>query len=383
MTNVVATDTPGSSATAGTCPRRSAPELTVVVPTFNERANVPVMVDRLRSLLTGVDWELLFVDDDSPDGTALAARAIGENDSRIRCIRRLGRRGLAGALLEGMMASQARYVAALDGDLQHDETLLPAMLACLRANDVDLVVASRHVPGGSAASFSPWRARASRWATVAACRILGVGLSDPMSGFFMIRRDIIEDIAPRLSSQGFKLLLDIVATADSRLRICELPYVFSDRLHGRSKLDSRVAFDYVTLVVAKATNDAISVRFLLFCLVGLTGIAIHMASLTTALNVPYLDFVYAQVFATTAAITWNFVLNNQLTYRDQRLTGWRWATGLIRFHIVCVVGAISNVGAASWLYGNDRRWWVAGLVGAAMGAVWNYVMSASFVWRGR
>ena len=375
--------TSSNVATAGKHTPRKAPELTVVVPTFNERANVPIMIDRLRSLLAGIEWEVIFVDDDSPDETARTVRSIGETDNRVRCIRRLGRRGLSGALLEGMMASQARYVVAMDGDLQHDETLLLTMLDRMRGSEVDLVVASRHVPGGSAASFTPWRARASRWASMIACRVLRVMLSDPMSGFFMIRRDLIEEIAPRLSSHGFKLLLDIVATGGHRLRIKELPYVFRDRLHGQSKLDTRVILDYVALVIAKATNDAISLRFLLFCLVGSTGIAVHMAALVLALDLARLDFFLAQSFATVTAITWNFALNNHLTYRDQRLAGCRWVTGLLRFQLVCVAGAISNVGAASWLYGNDRKWWIAGLGGAAMGAVWNYVISASFVWRNR
>jgi dolichol-phosphate mannosyltransferase len=371
----------GNAARAPQAAARKAPELTIVIPTFNERDNVPVMIERLRGLPVGIDWEAVFVDDDSPDGTASVARTAGEADARIRCIRRIGRRGLSGALLEGMLASQARFVAALDGDLQHDETLLAAMIERMRRDDVDLIVASRNIAGGSAASFTPWRARASRWATMVACRVLGVDLSDPMSGFFMIRREVIEDIAPRLSSQGFKLLLDVVATGGSQLRIAELPYLFRGRRHGHSKLDSKVALDYLALVIAKATRDTVSLRFLLFCLVGSTGIAAHMVALTFALDALRLDFLAAQTVATLLAITWNFSLNNHLTYRDQRLTGRHWVTGLIRFQLICVVGAVSNVGAAGWLYGQDSKWWVAGLGGALMGAVWNYVISAAFVWR--
>jgi dolichol-phosphate mannosyltransferase len=360
-----------------------APELTVVVPTFNEHANVAVLVERLRDVLAGIDWEVIFVDDNSPDGTASAVRAIAAGDRRVRCIRRIGRRGLSGALLEGMLASQARYVASLDADLQHDETLLVAMLERLRQGDVDLVVASRYVEGGSAAGFAPHRARASRWSSVVARRVLGVTLSDPMSGFFMLRRSVVEELAPSLSSQGFKLLLDIVATARGRLRSAELPYVFRERLHGLSKLDSRVILDYAALLIAKLTGDAVSLRFLLFCFVGLTGVVIHMSMLAFALDIAGLRFSVAQAVATIAAIAWNFVLNNRLTYRDQRLTGGRFFTGLLWFQVICSVGAVSNVGAASWIYENGPEWWVAGLGGALMGAVWNYVVSAAFVWRQR
>jgi dolichol-phosphate mannosyltransferase len=369
-------------ATLDSTAMRPAPELTLVVPTFNESANVPVLIERVRRVLAGVAWEVIVVDDNSPDDTAAVVRAIGAGDDRVRCIRRVGRRGLSGALLEGMMASQARYVASIDADLQHDETLLSGMLERLRQGDVDLVVASRYVSGGDAAGLgATGRVLASRWSSMIAQKLLGVTLTDPMSGFFMLRRDVVETLAPKLSSQGFKLLLDIVATAGGRLRTAELPYSFRDRLHGQSKLDARVALDYAALVIAKLTNDAVSLRFLLFCFVGATGVAVHMAALAVTLAAGVSSFTIAQTAATLVAITWNFVLNNSLTYRDQRLTGWRALAGLLRFQVICAVGALSNVGVATWIFDHGPRWWIAGLGGAAMGAVWNYVVSAAFVWR--
>src|SRR5215470_27104 len=236
---------------------RPAAELAIIVPTFNERINVPLLVERLARTLAGCDWEVVFVDDNSPDGTSAIARGIGEGDRRVRCIRRIGRRGLAGACIEGMLASQTRYIAVMDADLQHDETLLIAMLDQLRHSNTDLVVASRYVDGGSADGLSSaHRARASRWSNVLTRRFLGVTVSDPMSGFFMIRRAAFEELAPALSPQGFKLLLDIVATAHGRLRIAELPYVFRERLHGESKLDSKIVLDFVALILTKLTNDA-------------------------------------------------------------------------------------------------------------------------------
>jgi dolichol-phosphate mannosyltransferase len=364
-------------------PARHAPELSIIVPTFNERANIPLLVARLQRTLEGTDWEVIFVDDNSPDGSAAAARAIGETDARVRCIRRIGRRGLAGACLEGMLASQARFVAVMDADLQHDETLLAGMLAGLRRGDVDLAVASRYFGTGSAQGLSGRRADYSRWSTELARRLLRVDLTDPMSGFFMLRRTAVEELAPSLSSQGFKILLDIVASSRGTLRIAELPYVFRERQHGESKLDARIVLDFFALVMAKLTDDAVSFRFLIFCFVGLTGVFIHMSALAVALDLGGLAFGPGQAAATITAIAWNFVLNNALTYRDQRLTGWSFATGLLRFEVICAVGAISNVGVATWIYDYDPRWWMAGLGGALMGAVWNYVVSAAFVWRAR
>jgi dolichol-phosphate mannosyltransferase len=360
-----------------------APELSVVVPTYNERDNVPLVVELLKRTLEDVSWEVIFVDDNSPDGTAAAVRALGAADHRVRCIRRIGRRGLAGACIEGMLSSQARYIAVLDADLQHDETLLAAMLERIRKGDVDVVVGSRYIPGGSADSFTSKRRFMSRLSHVAAYMITKVELSDSGSGFYMIRRDAVEELAPRLSSQGFKLLLDIMTTARGTLRAAELPYTFRERQHGESKLDSHVVLDFAALLVAKFTNDAVSFRFLMFCFVGLTGVVIHMAALQVAIQPLALRFGVAQVAATVLAVCWNYALNNMLTYRDQRLSGWRFLTGLLRFQLICAVGAISNVGAAAWLYDYQQNWWLAGLGGALMSAVWNYVVSAAFVWRSR
>jgi dolichol-phosphate mannosyltransferase len=370
-----------ASSSAAVAPH-PAPELSIIVPTFNEQANIPILVERLGRVLAGRDWEVIFVDDNSPDGTAAVTRAIGAADNRVRCIRRIGRRGLAGACLEGMLASQARYVAVMDADLQHDEARLAAMLDALCANRADIVIASRYVDGGTWDGLSPLRAKVSRWSNRVTQLLLGIELTDPMSGFFMIRRDAFEPLAPSLSSQGFKILLDLLATARGSLSTLELPSVFRERQHGTSKLDSKVALDFAALVVAKLTNDVISARFLLFCLVGLTGLIVHLGILRGLLAAA-LSFGVAQTFATIVAIAWNFVLNNLLTYRDQRLTGWRFVTGLLGFEAICAVGAISNIGIATWIYDYDSVWWIAGLGGALIGTVWNFVVSAALVWRQR
>src|SRR6185437_5960510 len=256
-----------------------APQLSVVVPTFNERENVTALFQRLETTLAAVAWEVIFVDDNSPDGTWNVVRDLARRDSRVRCIRRVGRRGLSGACIEGILASSAPFAAVIDADLQHDETRLPNMLALLRGGEFDLVIGSRYIEGGSADSFDRQRAGAIAFATGLARRVLRVKIADPMSGFFMIRRDRFEQLAPQLSTQGFKILLDIVATAGGHLRIKEIPYNFAARLHGESKLDSIVALDFLGLVLAKLTHDAVSLRFLLFATVGSIGILVHFAGL--------------------------------------------------------------------------------------------------------
>ena len=364
-------------------PQSGAPaaELTVVVPTFNERDNVTVLYRRLAAVLENVIWEVVFVDDNSPDGTWDVVRKLAQQDPRVRCIRRIGRRGLSGACIEGILASSAPYAAVIDADLQHDETQLPKMLLLLASGEADLVVGSRYIEGYKAEGFNKQRAGASALATEVAKKVLKVEIADPMSGFFMVRTDRFEQLAPKLSVHGFKILLDLVATAHGSLRAVEIPYTFGARQHGESKLDSMVALDFLGLVLAKVTNDIVSLRFLLFAMVGSIGLVVHLTTLFIALKLFKVPFAEAQAAGAIVAMTSNFILNNFLTYRDQRLRGLSILTGLIAFYIVCSVGLLANVGVAFSVYDQEPIWWLAGMAGALMGVVWNYAMSGLFVWR--
>jgi dolichol-phosphate mannosyltransferase len=359
----------------------TTPQLSVVVPTFNERDNVAALFGKLETALAGIAWEVIYVDDNSPDGTCEVVRALALRDSRVRCIRRIGRRGLSGACIEGILASSAPCAAVIDADLQHDETQLPKMLALLQNGEAELVIGSRYIEGGSAESFDRQRAGFSMLATQVAKRVLRVDVADPMSGFFAIRRDRFEQLAPELSTQGFKILLDIVATAHGSLRIREIPYRFGARLHGESKLDSMVALDFLGLVLAKLTGDVVTLRFLLFAMVGSIGLLVHLTALAVALDVLNWPFPEAQAFGALVAMTSNFLLNNFLTYRDQRLKGLGILRGLLLFYLVCSVGLFANVGVAFSVYDQEPIWWLAGAAGALMGVVWNYAMSGLFVWR--
>ncbi|MET4444871.1 dolichol-phosphate mannosyltransferase [Bradyrhizobium sp. GM2.2] len=358
-----------------------APELSVVVPTFNERDNVTVLYRRLETVLAGIAWEVVFVDDNSPDGTWDVVRALAQRDSRVRCVRRIGRRGLSGACIEGILASSAPYAAVIDADLQHDETQLPKMLSLLASGQAELVVGSRYIEGYKSEGFNKQRAGASALATELARKALRVEIADPMSGFFMVRRDRFEQLAPKLSVHGFKILLDLVASANGTLRAIEIPYTFGERQHGESKLDSMVALDFLGLVLAKFTNDAVSLRFLLFAMVGGIGLVVHLTTLFISLELFKEPFAEAQASGAIVAMTSNFVLNNFLTYRDQRLKGFALLRGLIAFYIVCSVGLLANVGVAFSVYDQEPIWWLAGAAGALMGVVWNYAMSGLFVWR--
>jgi dolichol-phosphate mannosyltransferase len=360
----------------------ASPELVVVVPTFNERDNIVPLLEKLGHALDGIQWEVVFVDDDSTDGTVGALELVCCSDRRVRSVRRLGRRGLASAVVEGIQSSFAPFIAVMDADLQHDERLLRPMLETLRKDAADIVVGSRYLAEGGLGDWSKGRRAISRVATQLSRLVLkGRELTDPMSGFFALKRTTFDAAVRRLSQEGYKILLDIVASSPAAPRIEEVPYVFGLRRHGESKLDSLVILDYVTLLLDKLIGRWVPVRFLMFTAVGSIGVVLHMAVLAAALSLA-LPFLWAQATAVAVAIAGNFFLNNTLTYRDKRLKGFgAILIGLVSFYAVCSVGAVANVGIANFLFVKQYAWWVSGICGVLVGAVWNYAASSLFTWR--
>ena len=361
-------------------------ELAIVVPTYNERPNVGELVSRLDATLQGCRWEVVFVDDDSPDGTADQVRALAQADPRVRCIRRLGRRGLSRAVIEGVLSTSAPVFAVIDADLQHDETRLPAMRARLLGLEheppADLVVASRYAAGGSVGAWDEGRAWMSRLATMIAHRVVPTGLTDPMSGFFMMRRASFDLAVRRLSGEGYKLLLDLLSSMPGPVRIAEVPYVFRPRAAGESKLDSAVLWEFTLLLMDKSFGRWVPPRFVLFSLVGLSGVAVHFAVLALLYRVAHGSFAWSQGAATVVAMTSNYALNNSLTYRDQRHRGLVWWRGLATFYLICGLGVVGNIGVASVLL-ERQSWALAAIAGILVGTVWNYAATRVVTWKAR
>ena len=309
---------------------QSALELAIVVPTFNEIESIDALVSAVQAALEGHDYEIIVVDDNSPDGTADRVREIARRNLRVRCIQRIGRRGLSGAFIEGALATAAPIVAVIDGDMQHDEMLLPAMLKTLRSRDLEVVVGSRYLEQGGVGNWTGGRIRVSQWATAVARRVTGVTLSDPMSGFFMIRSDVLRRLAPNLSAIGFKILLDIFITAPRAFRFAELPYRFRARSLGTSKMDAKVVLEFLELLIDKAVGHIVPAKFVIFALVGTLGVVVHLLVLTLVFKGLSFDFETSQIAATLVAMTSNFALNNVLTYYDRRLSGWAVGQGLVQ-----------------------------------------------------
>jgi dolichol-phosphate mannosyltransferase len=358
-----------------------ATELTVIVPTLNERDNVSLLVEKLHQVLAGIQWEVIFVDDDSTDGTLDALKDLARSDPRVRFIHRIGRRGLSSACLEGMAASASPYLAVMDADLQHDETLLPRMLASLRADEADLVIGSRYIEGGGVGTWNKWRQRISAFAVSLGQFVLWAELTDPMSGFFMMRREVYDRTVRSMSGMGFKILLDMVSAAGESLRTKEMPFEFGTRQHGESKLDTLVVWEFLLLVIQKLVRDFIPARFIMFIIVGSLGAVIHLLVLAIGIKGWGASFLWAQASAAAVAMVSNYFVNNLLTYRDLRLRGSRLVLGLIGFMVICSVGAVVNVDIATSAHARGLPWWLAGLIGAAIGAVWNFAVSSTLVWR--
>jgi dolichol-phosphate mannosyltransferase len=289
--------------------------LPIIVPTLNERENIEPLVASLTEALPDTAWEAIFVDDDSRDGTSEHVRTLARRNPRVRCLQRIGRRGLATACIEGVLASCSPYIAIMDADLQHDERLLPCMLEALESGTVDLVIGSRYVAGGGFGDWSSGRIRMSRIATRLAQFICKAEIADPLSGFFMCRREVFEGTLRYMSGQGFKVLLDLLASSPEPLSVRELPYRFRERQHGESKLDTSIAWEYGMLLADKLFGKFIPVRFALFGLIGGFGLLVHLATLWISLNGLGFEFSAAQAIATMVAMTSNFFLNNQFTYR--------------------------------------------------------------------
>jgi len=357
------------------------PELSIVVPTLNEVSNIEPLLDRLGEALRGHQWEAVFVDDDSSDGTADLLLRLSREHDNVRCIRRIGRRGLSSAVIEGMLAVSSPFIAVMDADLQHDERLLPEMLRRVKDGECDVVVASRFLDESSAEGLTSKREHLSRLGILIAQRVINTRLSDPLSGFFLLPQELLEEVSHSLSGKGYKILIDILASAKRPLRVSELPLEFRARHSGASKLDTLVALEFAYLLIEKTIGKWIPLRFALFVVIGIGGAFLHVGVLWLMYKQLHVEFLWAQGSATLVAMTSNFYFNNQLTHRDAKLTGMRFLSGLLTFYAICSVGAIVNLQLAEWLYTKEIFWLLAGLIGATVGSVWNYGVSSTITWR--
>lgn len=361
--------------------------LSIISPTYNEAENIKKFVKLIELALSEYNYEIIFIDDNSKDKTYDIVKEIASKKTHVRCIRRIGRRGLSSAVIEGCLSSSSDLLLVMDSDLQHDEKKIPIMVKLLKEKKLDLVIASRFLDHKRTQGLSTYRNVMSKFANFLANTISSAKLTDPMSGFFLIRRTVFDQLAQNLSGLGFKILLDIFSTSKNRLKYAEISFTFKKRLYGESKLDSLVIWEYLLLLWQSKFGNFIPARFLSFCLIGGSGVFIHITALYFFINLN-ISFIYAQTYSTIVAMTSNFYLNNILTYRDRRKKGLDAFKALILFYITCGIGASANIGISNLLYvsnisGISKVWFVSGLMGAIVGSIWNFLMSSLVTWKNK
>lgn len=360
-------------------------QISVVVPTYNERNNIAILLKRVSEVLDEMNWEIIFVDDASPDGTADVVRALARQDRRVRLISRHNRRGLSSAVVEGTLAASADIVAVMDGDLQHDEGVLPQMYHTVVSGKAEIASASRFLQeDGAAGLSSATRLKMSNGGIKLANAAFGLDLTDPLTGFFVIRRDVLIRALPDLSEQGFKILLDLITSAKPRPRVAELPFRFRAREHGESKLDNKVMYDFFLFFLEKKIGHFLRLpaRFLSFGIINTIGILLHLLILEVGLAWFGFSFAVAQLVATMLAMAFNYSANNLVTYNDRQLKGADFYTGFLIFALLCSVGVVANVGIATVLHVQyaDIAHELPALAGAMITAVWNYAATKLLVW---
>jgi len=359
----------------------ATPAVAIILPSYNEEGNITPLVAEIRGVLGNLPHEIIVVDDWSRDGTVSEVRGLMAGDRSVRLIRRYGRRGLATAVVEGMMATDAPILAVMDADGQHDPAILPCLIEAVRSGACDVAIGSRYVAEGSTGDWDESRVKASQLATTITHKLLKVQVSDPMSGYFAVRRDVVEEAVPRLSAGGFKILLDLLTASPKPLRTREIGFTFRSRTLGESKLDSGVMLDFAQLIARRIIRTSAPARFVLFGFVGGLGLIIHLATLRAGLNLLYLEFSLAQALAVLVAIAFNYSLNNRITFADRRRRGRDWWKGLASFYLVCGTGAVANVGLGSWVFAMNHQWALAGVAGAIVGSIWNFAVSTLVTWR--
>ena len=368
-------------------------KVTIVSPTYNEAANVPRLVQEVDAALSGMDYELLIADDNSPDQTWAVAQELAAQYLRVRVLRRTKDRGLSPAVIEGFLSSSSDYVGVIDADLQHNPAILPQMIAALDSG-AEIAVASRYVEGGGTGTWNASRKFQSWVATKLAQTFLGVGISDPMSGYFILRRKDFNHIHNQLDSGGFKILLEICARL-APSKVAEIPYTFRERVAGESKLSSKIILQYLEqLWNLSHFSRYISIGFIKFALVGASGTIVNLCAFLAFARLLGLRDWRISALATLVANLTNYLFNNAWTFVDRGHGGWSQLRGYISYLGLSLAGltastltfaALTRAYGAYLHHNASKESYVAALgfqlIAILIGTFFNYKLTSRFTWR--
>lgn len=361
--------------------------LSVVLPTYNEAKNLPELLPQIAAALKGIDHEVIIVDDDSPDRTWETALELVKDRSDLHVVRRIGRRGLSSAVIEGFLAAKGEVLAVMDVDGQHDVTLLETLSAAVQKSG-GIAIGSRYVEGGSVGAWDERRYLLSRIATRLALMLCRVKARDPMSGFFAIDRKTFQETLPRLNPKGFKILLDLLVHVRPDTPVIEVPFSFGQRKHGESKLSRRVQIEFIEYLYDVSFGTYLPLTFVKYCIVGALGVIVHLTayfllSLWFAQGeaLTIVGFSYSLIGAIETAVVFNFLLNNAWTFSQAQLRGVSAIIGFLKFNVACLFGALANYAVSRFLFSNGWGEYPSVITGAFTGVIWNYTMNKLFTWK--
>ncbi|NJL46927.1 MAG: glycosyltransferase [Leptolyngbyaceae cyanobacterium SM2_5_2] len=371
--------------------------LSLIIPTYNEgqtlEALVRTLVDRLNRVLPD-QYELILVDDDSPDLTWERGLALSYQVPQLRVMRRQGERGLSSAVIRGWQVAQGQILGVIDADLQHPPEVLLSLLTAIE-NGSDLAVASRHIEGGGVSEWSFTRRMLSRGAQTLGLLLLPgvVGrVSDPMSGYFLVQRQAIA--GPVLNPKGYKILLEVLGRGDIQA-IAEIGYVFQERLEGASKVTWRHYLDYIHHLLRLRAGGRLShlhrrfplQRFVRFGVVGLSGVVVDMAILYLLHTTLGFPLTRSKLVAAEVAIINNFIWNDAWTFADVSVRQQSWSARLkrfLKFNLICLAGLVLNVMVLNLVYNLifGQQWaYLANLIAIALVTLWNFWLNLKLNWR--
>ena len=354
--------------------------ISLIIPTYNERDNIMSLVQRIHGALSNYDYEIVFVDDDSIDGTAEFASALSAKYP-VKVIVRKNERGLASAVVSGLEQITGQIVGVMDADLQHPPEVIPSLIQRIESG-ADVVIASRYVRGGACQGWNLTRKVISKGAIFLAHMLLPSTrqVRDPMSGFFMLKRQVIADAD--LKPIGYKVLLEILMAGEFG-KVVEVPYTFITRSHGESKLNARQQIDYLRHVYSLMRRKGELLRFVKFCLVGLSGVLVNVGLLWLLTEFAGLFYLASAAISIETSIISNFALNDYFTFSDRRLPGVKSFLGrLLKFNLVSLAGLAINMGVLGLLTQVFGIYYLlSNLCGIAVAILWNYLVNTWWTWR--
>tara|TARA_Y100000991_G_scaffold144045_1_gene108785 strand:- start:332 stop:1441 length:1110 start_codon:yes stop_codon:yes gene_type:complete len=358
--------------------------ISIVIPTFNEQNNVSKIINQLLNLDIDYELEIIVVDDNSYDGTAKLVREYGRLDKRVRLINRLGRSGLSSAIKEGCLCASGDIIAVMDADGQHDPSYIVLALETIELKKVDIVLGSRFAKGAIIKGLSIERKSSSSIANnLARLSLYGSYdyLTDYMSGFFVFKRNVCIELIEKIDVHGFKFFYELLAISKGKLKILEIPLIFNERMYGDSKLDLPVVWDFLISLLHTFCGRIVPRRAVSFALVGSTGVFIQLSTIYFLLALTNFDFETVLPVGVIIAASSNFIINNILTFRSNKLLGKNFYTGLLKFLLVSSLPIIANVGVTNLFYSKfSTNTFFSQLVGIFVVFIWNYAASSKVVW---